>query len=139
MTANVASHATRRTVAVVRTGKHAADDGVAQKRERDRRGQFADRGGQFLAPGEPDDDRQQRHGQQRQRILQRIDAGERDFALLLARRAHGRHELRRIALNDAVGVPDNVEYAFVVGGGDLVEEGKGLIKHRRLSVHATGA
>ena len=101
-----------RAIAVVRIGQGAADQRIGQKRQRAESRQFAKGGRQSPPPYEHNDNRQQRHAQQRQRIMQLVDRREREFALLLARRLHRRLELRRVVVHDEISVPGPMHDTF---------------------------
>ena len=110
-------------IAVVRVGQRTADEGVGEQRDADPGGEFGNVRWYPVMPRQQQQYRQQRDGEQGQRIMQGVDGGEGNLAALLARRPHVFFKLRRKVVDDEISVPDPVHHAFAGVHGDQLPGG----------------
>src|ERR1700689_708520 len=91
-----------RAVAIVRVRYDAAERGIAEERQHQRRGEASEVGEFGAVDAKQQQDRQQRHRRPGHRHIDHVDRGKADLAVLLPRCPHRRHDRRRVALDDAV-------------------------------------
>lgn len=95
-----------RAVAVVRSGEHAADEGIGKQPEAGRAREQAQIGELAPAKSEQKHEGQERQRPERERSMQEIQVFEVKRAVALQGRVRGRNHLREQPLDRPIGVPD---------------------------------
>jgi len=93
-------------------GEHAADGGIGEKRKRRSRSKPAEVGIGREAQANGHKRHQQQHRAERDRNVDAVDGREIDCAALLAGGAHRGNRGGRELLDDRVGMPNRIQYAF---------------------------
>lgn len=96
----------------MRIRERAADKGVGEHRDQAGHCEFAGIDEAASPQGVAGYERQQHHASERHWIVQTVDGGEAALAVLLARGTHVDNKVGRVALYDAVCVPDRINHAL---------------------------